>query len=64
MILTYKQFMSLALKHYAHGGDGVYECWDEESFRVYCAEFGPMTEEKALALFATYCGVCEDMENW
>lgn len=58
-VMNYKQFQEFAMKNYAKGGDCVVECWDEESFRVYCAEFGPMTEEKALSLFRLYssCGM-------
>ena len=54
MIMTYKQFMEYAMANYTRGGDCVVECWDELSFRYYCAEFGPMTKEKADSLFRTY----------
>ena len=53
-IMNYKQFQEFAMKNYAKGGDCVVECWDEESFRAYCEEFGPMTEEKAFSLFRLY----------
>ena len=54
MAMTYQQFIQFAMENYSKGGDCVVECWDELSFRYYCEEFGPMTKEKALALFRTY----------
>ena len=33
--LTWKEFYDLALRNYAHGGDGVVECWDESTFDEY-----------------------------
>lgn len=62
-VLTYKEFMALALENYRNGGDGVYECWDELSFRYYVEEFGPMTKSKAMALFRTYDEVGKDWEG-
>ena len=58
MGMTYKQFMEYAMQNYCNGGDCIVECWDEESFRFPCAEFGPMTKEKADSLFRLYrnCG--------
>ena len=61
--LTYREFMALALANYRSGGNGVYECWNELSFRYYVEEFGPMTEDKALALFRTYSAVGSDWEG-
>ena len=52
--MSYDELMAFALAHYNEGGDGVYECWDELSFRYYCEEFGPMTKEKANSLFRLY----------
>ena len=54
MELTYSEFMKLALKHYNEGGDSVYECWEKYQFDDYVNQFGPITEEKALKIFATY----------
>ena len=54
MPMTYKQFLEYAMQNYYRGGDCVVECWDELSFQVYCAEFGPMTKAKADSLFRTY----------
>jgi hypothetical protein len=46
--------MKLALKHYNEGGDSVYECWEKYQFDDYVHQFGPITEEKAIAIFKTY----------
>lgn len=58
-VMNYKEFQQFAMENYSKGGDCVVECWDEESFRAYCAEAGPMTEEKALSPFRLYrsCGM-------
>jgi hypothetical protein len=49
--MTYKELKAFALEHYNEGGDGVFECWDERTFNEYVAEFGEITEEKAMAMF-------------
>lgn len=54
MGMTYREFMEYAQQNYCNGGDCIVECWDELSFRYYCAEFGPMTKEKANSLFRLY----------
>lgn len=54
MAMTYKQFMEYAIQNYCRGGDCVVECWDELSFDFHCAEFGPMTKQKADSLFRMY----------
>ena len=54
MELTYSELMELALKHYHNGGSSVYECWEKYQFDDYVTMFGPITEEKALKIFATY----------
>ena len=51
--LTYDELLKLALENYNIGGDGVYECWDEEDFNNYVEEFGPITHSKALEIFKT-----------
>lgn len=53
MELTYSEFMALALKYYNEGGDSVYECWEKYQFDDYVNQFGPITEEVALKIFAT-----------
>lgn len=57
--MSYKKFQKLAMKNYAKGGRCVVEWWNEMIFHVHCAEFGPMTKEKALDLFHLYssCGM-------
>jgi hypothetical protein len=52
--MTYLELIGLALKNYHRGGDVIVECWSENDFNDYCAEFGSMTEEKAFALFRLY----------
>ena len=58
--MTYEELMTLALKHYNKGGDGVYECWDKQTFNEYVAEFGEITLADALGMFRTWSGVCAD----
>ena len=53
-IMTYAEMEKLALKHYNRGGDGFYECWDENDFNEYVNEFGPFTMKSALDLFRLY----------
>ena len=58
--MTYEELMALALKYYAFGGDGVYECWDRQTFNEYVAEYGEITEEVALKMFGIWEAVCND----
>lgn len=53
-VLNFRQFQEFAMANYNNGGDVIVECWDELSFQVHWQEFGPMTEEKAKALFRLY----------
>ena len=50
--LTYEQFIELAQANYNKGGDGYVECWDERTFDYFVANFGPITEARALDMFA------------
>ena len=59
--MTYEELMTLALKYYNKGGDGVYECWDRRTFNDYVAEFGGITEEVALKMFDVWESIWEDM---
>lgn len=59
--LTWKEFYDLALRNYAHGGDGVVECWDESTFDEYVQEFGPITKESAMKMFNTQEEIWNDM---
>lgn len=61
--MNYKDFMKLAHKHYNSGGDGYCECWDEITFACFVQEFGEITEERVLAMFATAEAVRKDVEN-
>ena len=58
--MTYEELMALAFKHYNEGGDGVYECWDRQTFDEYVAMFGEITLADALGMFRTWDGVCAD----
>ena len=62
MGMTYEELMAFALKNYCNGGDGVYECWDKQTFDEYVAECGPITEQDALAMFGTYKAVVMDFQ--
>lgn len=59
--MTYEGLMALALEYYNEGGDGVYECWDRQTFNDYVAEFGEITEKIALEMFGVWESVWEDM---
>ena len=62
--MTYEELMSLALKYYNRGGDGVYECWDRQTFDEYVAEFGEITEKVALKMFGIWESVCDDIRGY
>ena len=62
--MTYEELMALALKYYAFGGDGVYECWDRQTFDEYVAEFGEITEEVALKMFGIWEAVWNDRKGY
>ena len=49
--LTYEELIELAKKNYSKGGDSVYECWDENTYKEYVDLFGPITKSKAMAMF-------------
>ena len=61
--MTYEELMALALKHYNEGGDGVYECWDRQTFDEYVAEFGEITHEDALKMFGVWESVWNDRKG-
>lgn len=63
-MLTWKEFYKLALKNYARGGDGVVECWDENTFNEYVAEFGPITTAKAMKMFSNWYDICTDIAGY
>lgn len=62
--LTWKEFYKLALRNYENGGDGIVECWDENTFNEYVNEFGPITEKVALNMFDTAVDVWNDMQGY
>ena len=62
--LTWKEFYKLALRNYENGGDGIVECWDENTFNEYVNEFGPITEKVALDMFDTAEQVWTDMQGY
>lgn len=62
--MTFAELMEYARAHYASGGDGVVECWDERMFEDYVRECGEITKRKALALFRLYKDTMDDMLGW
>ena len=48
--ITYKEFIEMARKNYNKGGDGIIECWDENTFNDYVEMFGKMTKKDAMNL--------------
>lgn len=62
--LTWKEFYKLALRNYENGGDGIVECWDENTFNKYVAEFGPITEKVASDMFDAYDQIWTDMQGY
>lgn len=63
-MLTWEEFYKLALQNYEKGGDGVVECWDENTFNEYVAEFGPMTRKKAMDMFRTAEEIYRDIAGY
>ena len=59
--LTWKEFYKLALRNYENGGDGIVECWDENTFNEYVAEFGSITEKVARNMFETAADIYSDI---
>lgn len=62
--LNWKEFYKLALRNYENGGDGIVECWDENTFNEYVNEFGPITEKVARGMFDTAVDVWNDMRGY
>lgn len=62
--MTYEELMNLALKYYNRGGDGVYECWDRQTFDEHVAEFGEITHKDALKMFGIWESVCDDIRGY
>ena len=62
--LTWKELYKLALRNYETGGDGIVECWDENTFNEYVAEFGPITEKIAYKMFDTAMDIYQDMRGY
>lgn len=50
-MMSYKECMAFALKHYNEGGDGMYECFDEKQYAEAVAEGRVFTEEELLGEF-------------
>jgi len=63
-VLSFEEFIALAMKHYSKGGDGYVECWDERTFSDYVADFGPITRSKALEMFRFSYDVDMDRMGW
>lgn len=63
-VLSFEEFIALAMNHYSKGGDGYVECWDERTFSDYVADFGPITRSKALEMFRFSYDVDMDRMRW
>lgn len=48
--VTFEELQKLALKHYNEGGDGIVECWDQNTFDEYVRMFGPISKRAAMRL--------------
>lgn len=62
--LSYQEFMSLSKQYYNKGGDGYYECWDEQTFNEYVKMFGDITKSKALRMYKTAYEVYQDRTGY
>lgn len=62
--MTYEEFMKFALKYYNHGGDGIYECWDRQTFNDYVSEHGEITEGEALKMFGFWEEIWNDRKGY
>lgn len=60
--LTFGELMDLAKKHYNDGGDGVVECWDENTYNTYVKEFGSITRKVAFQIFGVDADARADAE--
>ena len=58
--MSYEELMKFALEHYRNGGDGVYECWDEQTYNEYVSENGQITKEIALEMFQDHKAIFEE----
>ena len=62
--MAYGELMALAFAYYDEGGDGVYECWDKQTFDDYVAEHGEITKEVALKMFGVWEAVWTDRRGY
>lgn len=60
--MSYEELMKFALEHYRNGGDGVYECWDEQTYNEYVSEYGQITKEIALEMFQDHKAIFEEYQ--
>ena len=49
--LTYEEFMEFSRKHYNHGGDAYFECWDRQAFDEYVKAVGEISTDDALQMY-------------
>ena len=45
--ISFPELMEMAKDKYNEGGDGIVECWDENTYKAYVKEFGPMKKADA-----------------
>lgn len=60
---TVETVRAFCLKHYDQGGDGIYECYDDNQVQElldFCEESGTPVEEYLLRDFSIYKSVIED----
>lgn len=60
--LVIAQVKAICIAHYAHGGDGVIECWDDEMIQSWI-DNGPGTREALLWEIGVFNAVREDVEK-
>ena len=61
--LTFEELIELAKKYYNKGGDGVVECWDENTYNTYVGQFGPITRKVAMSIFGCDADFRADAEQ-
>ncbi len=59
--LSYEELIEYARQHYNKGGDGIFECWDQNTYNEYVSMFGPITKRKALQMFRDWYNECKEI---
>ena len=61
--LSYEELIEYARQHYNKGGDGIYECWDQNTYNEYVSMFGPITKRKSLRMFKDFYTERKEIES-